>query len=306
MSPEKGFATLVIGCFKSSAFRAGSRQINALTHCYGYTVFQALVNTRNRNFYSRSQRIGKTVLASLIVDEARKLPNAITTCFYCKGTDEQRNGFLTVAKSLLSQIALTQDSVLHYLYEEASKSNEAVLSTTVVAKRLLEVALNSCGRVYIVLDGLDECSRDDRKELTSWFQDLVASLPRACLGAIRCLFISQEDGFARKDLGMLSQIKIMPADNTADIEAFCGEWHEKIESKFGPLERREHNVKRVVSTRAQGTILFCKSLGTWLTSAIGMFLFAKLVTWNLNEQTSRIDFETEINPNRFPEGLDQA
>ena len=37
-----------------------------------------------------------------------------------------------------------------------------------------------------------------------------------------------------------------------------------------------------------------------------MFLFAKLVTWNLNEQTSRIDFETEINPNRFPEGLDQA
>lgn len=37
-----------------------------------------------------------------------------------------------------------------------------------------------------------------------------------------------------------------------------------------------------------------------------MFLFAKLVTWNLYEQTSRIDFETEINPNRFPEGLDQA
>ena len=199
-----------------------------------------------------------------------------------------------------------QDSVLHYLYEEASKSNEAVLSTTAVAKGLLEVALNSCGRAYVVLDGLDEYSRDDRKELTSWFQYLVSTLPKACLGAIRCLFISQEDGFARKDLGMLSQIKIMPADNMADLEAFCGEWHEKIESKFGPLERREHNVKRVVSTRARGTIVFCKSLGTFLTSAIGMFLFAKLVTWNLYEQTSRVNFEAEIDPNRFPDGLDQA
>ena len=199
-----------------------------------------------------------------------------------------------------------EDSVLQYLYEEASKSNEAVLSTTSVAKGLLEVALDSCGRVYIVLDGLDEYSRDDRKELTSWFQQLVSSLPKACLGDIRCLFISQDDGFARKDLGMLSQIKIMPADNTADIEAFCGEWHAKIESKFGPLERREHNVRRVVSARAQGTIVFCKSLGIFLTSAIGMFLFAKLVTWNLYEQTSRINFEAEIDPNRFPEGLDQA
>ena len=167
MSPEKGFGTLIIGCFKSSASRAGSRQINALTHCYDYTVFLALVNTRNRIFYSRSQLIGKTVLASLIVDETRKLPNATTTFFYCKGSDEQRNGFLTVAKSLLSQIALMQDFVLHYLYEEASKSNEAVLSTTAIAKRLLEVALNSCERVYIVLDGLDEYSREDRKELTS-------------------------------------------------------------------------------------------------------------------------------------------
>ena len=199
-----------------------------------------------------------------------------------------------------------QDSVLRYLYEEASKSNEAVLSTTAVAQRLLEIALNSCAKIYIVLDGLDEYSRDDRKELTSWFQNLIASLPKADFGAIRCLFISQEDGFARKDLGMMSQIKIMPSDNTADIEAFCGEWHEKIESKFGPLELREHNVKRVVSARAQGTIVCFKTLAMSLTSNLGMFLFAKLVTWNLYEQTSRVNFEAEIDPDRFPDGLDQA
>jgi hypothetical protein len=38
----------------------------------------------------------------------------------------------------------------------------------------------------------------------------------------------------------------------------------------------------------------------------GMFLFAKLVTWNLYEQTNRADFETEMQPDRVPTELDQA
>jgi hypothetical protein len=37
-----------------------------------------------------------------------------------------------------------------------------------------------------------------------------------------------------------------------------------------------------------------------------MFLYAKLVTWNLHEQTSRADFEVEMDPERVPDGLDQA
>lgn len=35
-----------------------------------------------------------------------------------------------------------------------------------------------------------------------------------------------------------------------------------------------------------------------------MFLFAKLVTWNLHEQTSRADFEAEID--EVPNDIDKA
>lgn len=157
-----------------------------------------------------------------------------------------------MAKSLISQILPSNNSILDYLYEKASKSGETVLSTTVLAKELLEVALKSCAKVYIVLDGLDEYLRDDRKELACWFQQLIAGLPKADFGSIRCLFISQEDGFARKDLSMLSQIKITPAANKADIESFCKDWHDKIEAKFGPLEKAEHHVTNIITARAQG------------------------------------------------------
>ena len=213
---------------------------------------------------------------------------------------------MTVAKSLLSQIVTRHDNVLHYLYEEKSKSCEAVLSTTTVAKSLLEVALNSCRSVYIVLDGLDEYSRDDRKELTTCFKELILSLPKSDLGSIRCLFISQDDGFARKDFSMLSQIKITSANNKADIEAFCQDQHMQIQSKFGSLDKAEHNVKKVVSARAQGTLLFIRVHRLQLSHVLGMFLFAKLVTSNLLGQSSRMEFEAEIDPKTLPDGLDQA
>ena len=129
------------------------------------------------------------------------------------------------------------------------------MTATSTANDCLEIALQSCKRTYIVLDGIDEYARDIRKELTSWFQQFITSLPRSDLGLVRCLFVSQEDGYTRRDLSMLSQIKIMPTDNLADIEAFCDHWHQKIESKFGTLER-EYHVKNAVSARSQGNSIF--------------------------------------------------
>lgn len=237
------------------------------------------------------------------------MPSAISVCFYCRSTDEQKSGFLAVAKSLISQILPKTDSILDYLYEEACKSGEAILSTTALARELLEVTLQSCQRVYIVLDGLDEYPRDDRKQLTSWFQRLISGLPKAEFGRLRCLFVCQDDGFARKDLSMLSQIKITATQNRADIQSFCTEWHLKIEDKFGPLEKREHNITNVVSARAQGKVLhlFQLSIGIYiLHRRLEMFLYAKLVTWNLFEQTSFADFEAEICPDTLPDGLNQA
>lgn len=159
---------------------------------------------------------------------------------------------MTIAKSIISQVLAKNDTILDYLYVEASGSGEAVLSTIALAKELLSVSLKTCKQAYIVLDGLDEYSRDDRKELVSWFRDLISKLPKTDHASLRCLFVSQEDGRARKDLSALSQIKITSFNNRADIETFCREWHQKIERKFGPLEKKGHHVTNIVSARAQG------------------------------------------------------
>ena len=200
---------------------------------------------------------GKTVLASLVIQECRILPRARTCFFYCRHTDEDRNAFVSVARAMLSQLVTGNDMLLQYLYDRAANSGEAVLSSGNTAKALLETALKTCDKtqkVYIIIDGLDEYSREDRKEISTWFKEQVRNIPTNDLGALRCLFISQDDGYARKDLSDCSSIKLTPNNTRHDIEAYCEMWQQLIVQKFKLLDPKEHNISTIITARAQGTL----------------------------------------------------
>ncbi|KAI0010504.1 hypothetical protein F4779DRAFT_577169 [Xylariaceae sp. FL0662B] len=230
---------------------------------------------------------GKTILASAIVDQVRSVTNTSTAFFYCKHGDPSRNTFVSIARSLLAQLLTQNDHLLQILYEKASMSGEIVLTSKAIAKDLLHIALNNCRIAYVVLDGLDECDRNDRKDIATWFQSEV-QLPPGNIGAIRCLFLSQDDGIARKDLGAIPSIKIMPSDIKHDLVAFARVWHERIETKFGKL-KDNINIGNIIHARAQG-----------------MFLFAKLLAEYLFSQSSRETLLQELNPAKLPVKLDDA
>jgi hypothetical protein len=194
------------------------------------------------------------VLASLVIEEARTLPNTTVTFFYCKYGDESRNSFLAVARGVLSQVLSSEKSnnILLYVDEKASSSGETVLSSSKLAKELLETIFQSCKKTYIILDGLDECDRGERKEIATWFRQLVDGLPQREMDTIRCLFVSQDDGFARKDLSMLPSIKLTMNSNKSDIETYAKVWHQRIEERFGPLDLKKLNIANIVTARAQG------------------------------------------------------
>jgi hypothetical protein len=179
----------------------------------------------------------------------------MVTFFYFKYGDESRNSFLAVARGILSQMLSCNrlgDSLLLYVDEKASCSGETVLTSSKLAKELLETIFQSYKKMYIILDGLDECNRHERKEISTWFRQLVDGLPRKEMDAIRCLFVCQDDGYARKDLSMLPSIKLTAASNKSDIEMYARIWHQRIEEKFGPLDPKTLNIANIVTARAQG------------------------------------------------------
>jgi hypothetical protein len=177
--------------------------------------------------------------------------------FYCKHGEPTRNSFISVARSILAQTLAGNPQLLPYFQEKASGSSDAVLSSMDVAKEMMKTALSSFEKTYIVLDGLDECKSNDRKEIAAWFQTVVEELTETDTNSTRCLFVSQEDGAALRHFRDVPKIKI-EGENREDIKNFADEWHRSIEEKFGELTSRNYHVSDIISARAQGKPLSTK------------------------------------------------
>ncbi|KAM0210011.1 hypothetical protein ACHAQI_006123 [Fusarium lateritium] len=233
--------------------------------------------------------IGKTILASLVVEEAQSLMPPVTVLiFYCKHDQPERNTFHALARSFLWQFLRQDKDLLAYLYRKCCDSGEALLTSRPLIEELLTFAFRSCERAYIIIDGLDECPRDERKAITQWFRKLVETLPTTEPDRLRCLFVSQDDGVARKDLDDLVSIKIVAADNKHDIKEYSLAEASKLASIFDLSREEMSGFAANVSDAAQG-----------------MFLLAKLVWINLLGQTSMKGIEQQLG-NNFPDGIDQA
>lgn len=172
--------------------------------------------------------------------------------FYCKHKDTSRNSFIAIAKGLLSQLLDQNKHLIQYFYENSSNCGETSLHTKALAGELLRVALNSSKRTYIIIDGLDECEAKERRYVAEFFRNTVEALPTADMDSIRCLFVSQDDREARKDLSNIPSINICPSDTKHDIQSFVTIWKDKIEKKFGDLRGIKFDIAKIVTAKAQG------------------------------------------------------
>ncbi|KAK4867343.1 hypothetical protein LT330_000853 [Penicillium expansum] len=233
---------------------------------------------------------GKTVLASLAIEEAQKLiPKPTVLFFYCKHGDPERNSFLALARSLLAQILEQDQNMLLYFYQECCDSKEAVLTSPVKVTKLLEFAFKNCKSAYIIIDGLDECERDQRKGIVQWFRTLVESLPIIEPWRLRCLFTSQNDSLARKDFDEIASLTIGPDDIKNDLQGFCQREADQLRASLYISEDMADSISATVTQQAGG-----------------MFLFAKLIWLNLSAQTTIMGLEQELDPNIFPSGINDA
>lgn len=196
-------------------------------------------------------------MTSFIVEQVRLLSPAPTLLFfYCKSRDNSRNDFTSIARSFLSELLRCHQDVLSpFFYDKFSKSSEAVLSRVQDIEELLKVSLLNCARVYIIIDGIDECVRDERKRITSWFRDVVENLEPPHLDRIRCLFVSQDDGVARKDFNGITTLQIKPADVENDIEQYSLHEAGQIQSLFQLPDEMIASVASRMREAANGTCL---------------------------------------------------
>ncbi|BCS05869.1 hypothetical protein ALUC_10250S [Aspergillus luchuensis] len=223
---------------------------------------------------------GKSVLASIVIDRLKKR-GASVAYFYCKHGDEKRTSVESVTRSILAQLLVLNPDLLPYFHDKAQTG--VSLASPKDSEQILGTSLRSFERVYLVLDGLDECGRDARGAIARRFRKMVDLEIK--VGSIRCLFISQDDGVAAADFHKIPSIKI-GNQNNEDIENFVGQWQQQLVTKFGPFSQLSR-LKKIISNRAKGLFIFAE-------------LFAKL----LEQQLSIKDLEDQLRPEVLPVELD--
>jgi hypothetical protein len=107
------------------------------------------------------------VIFSSVIDEINAtLPDAQVVYFYCKNNDPCRSHFTDIAKSLISQILQLNPNCLDFIYESMLAGSERRTKDASKLLQILDQILTNHDSLYIGIDGLDECSEEERKLLS--------------------------------------------------------------------------------------------------------------------------------------------
>lgn len=247
---------------------------------------------------------GKTVLASLLIDSCKIIAHVHTVYFYCRRGDPRADNFISMARSFLDQLSHVEPSIVDMLYDMATKK-ENCFKTRKETEELLQLCLDAAGTLYIVVDGLDECTEPEQKAIARWLRK-YADNSGATRDPTRCAFFSRDDTTTRALLSTLPTVRITGSDNKDDIKAYCSAIAKDIQVKFAESDAGTNFIVEAVSTKADGKTTNRAIKLTNVLTIQGMFLYASLIMDTLLDQRSLAAMRAELDPRAFPQGLHQV
>ncbi|KAN0113190.1 NACHT domain containing protein [Hyaloscypha variabilis] len=232
---------------------------------------------------------GKSVLASVIIEEIQQKELAPVAFFYCKHQNADKNKFISIIRAVLSQFVAQQRHVVPFYHDEGIASGELPLQSMKLCKKLLRYMLQNIPKGFLIIDGIDECDVNERKSLLDFLNEIIHLCDSTNPGKIRILILSREEPDIKKYLSIGTVVRLDSQDTLQDIELYVRHRARLVQRKFGLNAEDQEYIEQNVLDRTQG-----------------MFLYAKLVMQNLEDQPSLHHLHKELEPDCFPSGLDEA
>lgn len=190
-----------------------------------------------------------------------QIADSDTIYFYSKHDGIDNTGTpMSVLRGLLKQLLYCRPHLAPFFDEARRTSGEQPeLRTFNRAKKILDPTIRGTRRLYIVLDGIDECGTDDggikdRNELLSFLTTLVDEVEKDHPGKLRLLVVSQNEPDIRKALSTAQEVELQAKDNQHDIEAFVIDKCAQIQQKFELTEERKQNIVTRICRQAHGKV----------------------------------------------------
>ena len=181
----------------------------------------------------------------------------VTSYFYCHYDNQRANTAVGILRGLLDQLLDEFPLLLPPCHSKQSTSGEPSLRSLSIAKQLFENFCSTVPKLYIVIDGLDECEQYERKQLLETIMDVINHCEADEPGKLRVLFVSQDYADIRRGL---EKEKLAPkivalsaSDNEGDIQTYVRGWVRRIAIKYDPFtEEMAEYLRNLTVARAKG------------------------------------------------------
>jgi hypothetical protein len=141
---------------------------------------------------------GKTFLFNAAIDEIAQTKTEGLEIglayFYCKYNDPLQSNYEEICKSLIAQLLKSNQNGLEYLYNFALQSGERYATSKSGFQEILQSMVQCFDRVFIGIDGIDECELAERKQITSLLRTLTQPSDQG--RAVKCFVF----GCAERDI----------------------------------------------------------------------------------------------------------
>ncbi|KAL2056061.1 hypothetical protein ABVK25_003704 [Lepraria finkii] len=198
---------------------------------------------------------GKTVLTSMMVEEAVRLGSCTFTYVYCKYKDGRKDNFKAIARALLNQMVRTNQDLVPHLYEECVSSGQVVLDSEKQLRTNLKKVCQCLEDSFLIIDGIDECNTVERRKFLTFVPPIVGKAKDVQENTMRGLFINRDEGSIRRMFSQAVIRKIGVNDNSPDIRSFTALQVSKLVEKFEISEAIGVKLISMVTGRAKGELV---------------------------------------------------
>lgn len=165
-------------------------------------------------------KLGKTYLASVLIEACLKQTDYTTCYFYCNDKADSRASARVILRSILMQMVHQHTELVPYCYAKMKTSLSSVLLDLSTINTLLETFCERIPHLFVVVDGLDECGEEQR-DILETFRKLVRNSDVHSPGKIRVAFLSRPSPEIKKFLPEAQVFALNPETTKLDIQKYC-------------------------------------------------------------------------------------
>ncbi|KAK5092348.1 hypothetical protein LTR70_003965 [Exophiala xenobiotica] len=207
---------------------------------------------------------GKTMMSIGLIEELAQKPKAanLVTYFFCQNADQTLNTVEAIIKGLILQLVKQQKYLQECLRRRWDAVNERFEEDLSLWRALWDVFLEmldrcECPRVYIVVDALDECHKENMAGL---LQSLVRTgLSHAArikwLLTSRPLDVAQQKLLAGTDRVLVS-LELNSENVSYGVETYITHRVDELDCLWSPDPFPRQEIESELYRRAEGTFLW--------------------------------------------------